>query len=63
MDNKQLEEFVKSIDHDLEIREGKHFTEVLVPLSTLHSLAQQLREKEETLFDFCLLYTSDAADE
>ena len=52
MDNKQLEEFVKSTDPDLDIREGKHFTEVIVPLSELHTLALKLREREETKFDF-----------
>ena len=52
MDNKQLEDFIKSIDQDLEIKEGKQFTEVSVPLSKLYSTARQLREKEEALFDF-----------
>jgi NADH-quinone oxidoreductase subunit C len=52
MDNKQLEDFVKSIDQDLEIKMGKQFTEVSVPLSKLYSLARQLREKEEVQFDF-----------
>jgi NADH-quinone oxidoreductase subunit C len=52
MDNKQLEEFVKSIDQELEIKAGKQFTEVSVPLSKLYSLAKQLRDKEEAQFDF-----------
>ncbi len=52
MDNKQLEEFVKSIDQDLEIKEGKQFTEVNVPLSKLYNVARQLREKDEAQFDF-----------
>ena len=52
MDNKQLEDFVKSIDQDLEIKTGKQFTEVSVPLSKLYSVASQLREKEEAQFDF-----------
>lgn len=52
MDNKQLEELVKSIDPDLEIKMGKQYTEVIVPLSKLYSLARQLREKEEAQFDF-----------
>jgi NADH:ubiquinone oxidoreductase subunit C len=52
MDNKQLEEFIKSIDQDLEVREGKQFTEVNVPLSKLYAVAKQLREKEEAQFDF-----------
>jgi NADH-quinone oxidoreductase subunit C len=52
MDNKQLEEFVKSIDQDLEIKEGKQFTEVIVPLSKLHIVAGQLRDTKEAQFDF-----------
>ena len=48
MDKIQLGEFIKSIDHDLEIKEGKQFLEVTVPPSELHKLARQLREKEET---------------
>lgn len=52
MDKIQLAEFIKSLDSDLEIKEGKQYTEVTVPPSKIHSLASQLREKEETLFDF-----------
>jgi NADH-quinone oxidoreductase subunit C len=52
MDNKQLEDFVKSIDQDLEIKVGKQFTEVTVPLSKLYSLAMKLRENTEAHFDF-----------
>jgi NADH-quinone oxidoreductase subunit C len=52
MDKVQLTEFVKSIDKELEIKEGKQYTEVTVPASKLHSLAKQLREKEELKFDF-----------
>ncbi len=52
MDKIQLAEFIKSLDSDLEIKEGKQYTEVTVPPSKIHSLASQLKEKEETLFDF-----------
>jgi NADH-quinone oxidoreductase subunit C len=52
MDKIQLAEFIKSIDPDLEIIQGKQFTEVLLDPSKLYSIARQLREKEETLFDF-----------
>lgn len=56
MDNIQLVEFIKSIDQDLEIKEGKQYIEVTVPPSKLHSLAKELREKDEVKFDylFCL---------
>jgi NADH-quinone oxidoreductase subunit C len=52
MDNKQLEDFVKSIEQDLEIKAGKQFMEVTVPLSKIYSLARQLRDKDEAQFDF-----------
>jgi NADH:ubiquinone oxidoreductase subunit C len=52
MDKIQLAEFFKSLDSDLEVKEGKQYTEVTVPPSKIHSLASQLREKEEALFDF-----------
>lgn len=57
MDKIQLGEFIKSLDSDLEIKEGKQFTEVTVPPSKLYSLASQLKEKEETLFDFLVCIT------
>jgi NADH-quinone oxidoreductase subunit C len=52
MDKIQLAEFIKSIDKELDIKEGKQYTEVIVPASKLHSLAKQLREREEVKFDF-----------
>jgi NADH-quinone oxidoreductase subunit C len=52
MDKIQLGEFIKSIDQDLEVKEGKQFAEVNVPPAKLYSLARQLREREEVLFDF-----------
>lgn len=56
MDKIQLGEFIKSIEQDLEIKEGKQFLEVTVTPSKLYSLARQLREREEAQFDylFCL---------
>lgn len=52
MDKVQLGEFIRSIDQDLEIKDGKQFTEVTVPLEKLHSLCILLSEKEEAKFDF-----------
>jgi len=52
MNKIQLAEFVKSLDKELEIKEGKQYTEIIVPASKLHSLAKQLRESEEVKFDF-----------
>ncbi len=57
MDNIRLGEFINSLESDLNINEGKQFTEVTVPPSKLHSLASQLRENEETLFDFLVCIT------
>jgi NADH-quinone oxidoreductase subunit C len=52
MDKIQLGEFIKTIASDLEIKEGKQFLEVTVPPSGLYNLARQLKENEETQFDF-----------
>ena len=52
MDKIQLGEFIKSIASDLEIKEGKQYLEITVPAPMLHELARQLREKEESQFDF-----------
>ena len=52
MDKIQLGEFVKSLDANLEIKEGKQYPEVTVLPSQLYSLAKQLREREEVQFDF-----------
>lgn len=56
MDKVQLVEFIKSIDQDLEIKEGRQYTEVTISPTKLYSLARQLREREEAQFDylFCL---------
>ncbi len=56
MDNIQLAEFIKSIDTDLEVKEGKQYVEVTVAPSKLYSFARQLRETDSTKFDylFCL---------
>ena len=52
MDKIQLGEFIKSIDQELDIKEGKQYVEVKVPPSKLYSLARQLRDKKEAQFDF-----------
>ena len=52
MDKIQLGEFIKSLNTDLEIKEGKQYLEVTVPPSKIYMLAKQLREKDETRFDF-----------
>jgi NADH:ubiquinone oxidoreductase subunit C len=56
MDKIQLGEFIKSINPDLEIKEGKQYLEVTIPPSKLYILAKELRERDEAQFDylFCL---------
>ena len=64
MDKTQLGEFIKSIDKDLEIKEGKQYLEVTVPAAGLYQLARQLREDEKAQFDFlfCLTGVDYGAD-
>jgi NADH-quinone oxidoreductase subunit C len=57
MDNLQLEEFIKSIDLELEIKEGKQYLEVTVPSERLHLFASQLKERDETKFDYLICIT------
>lgn len=56
MDNKQLAETISSLTPGLEIKDGKHYTEVNVPASSLHELCLQLRDRDDLKFDylFCL---------
>jgi NADH:ubiquinone oxidoreductase subunit C len=57
MDKNQLGEFVKSLKPDATVTEGKQYLEVAVADTDLHSLAKQLREREETWFDFLVCLT------
>jgi NADH:ubiquinone oxidoreductase subunit C len=52
MDKLQLGEFIRSLARDLDIHEGKQYLEVTVSPASLHQLAKDLREKEESHFDF-----------
>jgi NADH-quinone oxidoreductase subunit C len=52
MDNIQLGNLIRSLVPEVEIKEGKQYLEVTVPPSKLFSLAKQLRESDETWFDF-----------
>jgi NADH-quinone oxidoreductase subunit C len=60
MNKTQITEFLKSIDQELEVKEGLQFAEVTVPVSKLHAFAKQLRENENLLFDF--LYCLSGVD-
>lgn len=57
MDKIQLAEFVKTLDDNLEIKEGRQFAEVTVSSSKLYSLAKLLKEREEAKFDFLVCIT------
>lgn len=57
MDKIQLGEFLKKSNPDLEISEGRQFTEVKVTPENLYSLAKDLRENKELLFDFLVCIT------
>jgi NADH-quinone oxidoreductase subunit C len=52
MNKVQLGEFVKSLDPDVEIKEGRQFTEVTILSSKFYAIARKLRESEETCFDY-----------
>jgi NADH-quinone oxidoreductase subunit C len=52
MDKAQLAGFVKSIDSEVETKEGKQYTEVTIPPAKFYQVAKKLRESDETCFDF-----------
>ena len=52
MDKIQLGEFVKSLDPEVEIKEGRQFTEATIPSSKFYQIARKLRESDETYFDY-----------
>lgn len=57
MDKIQLGEFLKALDPEPGIIEGKQFTEVTVIPAKLHALAIQLRNLKELQFDFLVCLT------
>jgi len=57
MDKSQLQDFIKSIKPDADIRDGKNYLEVTVPAADLYNLASKLRENRETDFDFLVNLT------
>ena len=52
MDKTQLAEFVKKIDSEVEIKDGRQYAEVTIPSSKFYQVALKLRENEETSFDY-----------
>jgi NADH-quinone oxidoreductase subunit C len=57
MENLKLEEFIKSIDNELDIKQGKQFPEISIPASKLLNIARELKENKETDFDFLFCLT------
>jgi NADH-quinone oxidoreductase subunit C len=52
MDKVKLCEFVKLLDPEVEIKEGRQYAEVTIPSSKFSVIAKTLRENDETSFDF-----------
>jgi NADH-quinone oxidoreductase subunit C len=52
MDKVQLGEFIKSLDPEVEIKDGRQFTEVTIPSAKFYGIARKLRESDETYFDY-----------
>lgn len=57
MDKLQLVNFIKSLDKDLDVKEGTQFAEINVPSLKLYSLAKLLKVNKETSFDFLFCLT------
>jgi NADH:ubiquinone oxidoreductase subunit C len=57
MDNIKLVEFIKTLNQDVDIKEGNQYVEISVPSHLLHSLAKLLRDNDETRFDFLFCLT------
>lgn len=57
MDNLQLEEFVKKLVPEAEAKQGKQFTEVIVPSDSVHQLILNLKDSKDTSFDFLFCLT------
>lgn len=57
MNNNKLEELIKSLIPEAEVKFGKQYVEVTVSPASLHSTAKLLRDNEETMFDFLLCIT------
>ena len=57
MDKSQLQEFIKSIKPDAEIKDGNMYPEITVKASELFDLAKKLKENESASFDFLVNLT------
>ena len=57
MDKSQLQEFIKSLKPDAEIKDGNMYPEITVKASELFNLAKKLKENESASFDFLVNLT------
>jgi len=57
MENIKLVELIKSLDNEIDIKQGKEFPEISVPSTKLFKIARQLRDNKETDFDFLFCLT------
>ncbi len=57
MDKLQLDSYIRKNIPEAEIKEGKQFIELSVAPGDLHNLAKNLRDSEETAFDFLVCIT------
>jgi NADH-quinone oxidoreductase subunit C len=57
MNNTELAEFIKSVDNDLDIVQGRQYAEINLPAEKLHHVARMLRENKDLLFDFLFCIT------
>ncbi len=56
MTNEDLKSFILKLEPEAEISEGKQYMNVILPKDNFHAIAKQLKESDETAFDylFCL---------
>lgn len=52
MNKTELGDFIKSLEPECEIKDGRQFTEISLPAARLHTLAENLKNAEVASFDF-----------
>jgi NADH:ubiquinone oxidoreductase subunit C len=57
MNKTELAEYVRPLAEGCEVKEGKQFTEVILPAEQLHKVARKLKDDEKTSFDFLVCIT------
>jgi NADH-quinone oxidoreductase subunit C len=57
MNRTELTGYIKSLEMDCEIREGKQFPEVIISAEKFHSFVLKLKQDEKSSFDFLFCIT------